>query len=73
MDEAAASYRHALALDPGLAEAHHNLGTVLLESGHVEESLEHYRSRDRGEARLRRCPWNAGDALMQLERARRRS
>jgi len=39
-EEASASYRHAIALDPGLAEAHHNLGTVLLETGQFEEALK---------------------------------
>ncbi|MGD0501208.1 MAG: sulfotransferase [Steroidobacteraceae bacterium] len=69
MDEAAASYRRALALDPGLAEAHHNLGTVLLESGHVEESLEHYRCAIVAKPAYAEAHGSAGDALMQLERA----
>jgi tetratricopeptide (TPR) repeat protein len=66
MEEALASYRHALALDPGLAEAHHNLGTVLLETGHFEEALESYRRATAANPAYADAHENAGDALMQL-------
>jgi Tfp pilus assembly protein PilF len=68
MEEALASYRHALALDPGLAEAHHNLGTVLLETGHLEQALESYRRATAVKPAYADAHENAGDALMQLGR-----
>jgi hypothetical protein len=43
LDEAAASYRRAIALRPDLALAYRNLGTVLCESGHVAESIALFR------------------------------
>ena len=43
LDEAAESYRHALALDPNYAEAHSNLGSVLLAQGKAEEAVESFR------------------------------
>jgi tetratricopeptide (TPR) repeat protein/2-polyprenyl-3-methyl-5-hydroxy-6-metoxy-1,4-benzoquinol methylase len=43
LDEAALSYREALALDPSLAAAHYNLGTVLQTQGKLDEAIECYR------------------------------
>jgi len=67
-EEALASYRHALALDPGLAEAHHNLGTVLLETGHLDEALDSFRRATAANPAYADAHENAGDALMQLGR-----
>lgn len=41
--EAAAAYARALALDPGMAEAHLNLGRLLHEAGQAGEAESHYR------------------------------
>ena len=42
-DEAEAAYRRSLALDPGLAEAHNNLGNVLRAQGRTVEAAGAYR------------------------------
>jgi cytochrome c-type biogenesis protein CcmH/NrfG len=39
LDEAEASYKQAIALKPDYAEAHGNLGEVLLHKGHHREGL----------------------------------
>jgi tetratricopeptide (TPR) repeat protein len=39
--EAMAEYRHALALDPGLADAHFNLARLHERAGHPKEALRH--------------------------------
>jgi tetratricopeptide (TPR) repeat protein len=41
LDSAAAKYRQALAIDPNHAEAHNQLGFVLLAKGALEQSREH--------------------------------
>jgi Tfp pilus assembly protein PilF len=38
-DEAVASYRRALALSPGFAEAHNNLGGALRGPGQLEDAV----------------------------------
>ncbi|TXT21685.1 MAG: TPR repeat-containing protein, partial [Gallionellaceae bacterium] len=43
LDEAAESYRKALALDPGFADGYVNLGNVLYEQGRLDEAIENYR------------------------------
>jgi Flp pilus assembly protein TadD/Tol biopolymer transport system component len=43
VDEAAQSYRKALALDPGSASAHYNLGSSLARSGQLAEAERHLR------------------------------
>ena len=40
---AAVEFRKALELDPDEAQAHDNLGLALVETGKVEEGMEHYR------------------------------
>ncbi len=42
-DEAAAAYRKAIALEPGLASAHYNLGSSLARSGQYAEAESHFR------------------------------
>jgi tetratricopeptide (TPR) repeat protein len=42
IQEAAAHQRHALALKPDYAEAHHNLAVVLSELGEYDDALRHY-------------------------------
>jgi hypothetical protein len=41
LEDAAGAYRQALAIDPDFAEAHHHLGTVLAETGHIAEGFAH--------------------------------
>tara|TARA_A100001015_G_scaffold307819_1_gene404365 strand:+ start:44 stop:1036 length:993 start_codon:yes stop_codon:yes gene_type:complete len=43
LDEALASYSHAIALKPDYAEAHYNLGNTLKELGRLEEAEASYR------------------------------
>ncbi|HEY3849620.1 MAG TPA: tetratricopeptide repeat protein [Steroidobacteraceae bacterium] len=40
-DEAMAEYRHALALDPGFADAHFNLARLHERAGHPKDALRH--------------------------------
>jgi tetratricopeptide (TPR) repeat protein len=40
-DEAMKEYRHALALDPGFADAHFNLARLLERAGHPKDALRH--------------------------------
>jgi tetratricopeptide (TPR) repeat protein len=39
LDEAIASYRQALQIDPNLAAAHYNLGSALSNQGKLDEAL----------------------------------
>jgi tetratricopeptide (TPR) repeat protein len=39
--DAMAEYRHALALDPGFADAHFNLARLHERAGHPKEALRH--------------------------------
>jgi hypothetical protein len=43
IDEAIASYRRALELEPDFLDAHTNLANLLLEKGDIENALGHYR------------------------------
>jgi tetratricopeptide (TPR) repeat protein len=64
--EALEGYRRALELDPGLAEAHLNLGRLLQERGQVTEAADHYRaalSLDPGDVT---AAYNLGTALEYL-------
>jgi tetratricopeptide (TPR) repeat protein len=58
-DEAAESYRRALALDPRHHRIHNNLGTALRALGRFAEALEHYRTAYRAEP-------NNGSVLLNL-------
>jgi tetratricopeptide (TPR) repeat protein len=44
LDEAIAAYRRALEIDPGLADAHLNLGRLRHETGDLAAAEEHYRA-----------------------------
>ena len=41
-DEAAASYREALAIKPRHADAHNDLGWILMKQGHQDEAIPHF-------------------------------
>ena len=43
LDQAAAHFRAALALDPGYADAHNKLGAVLTWQGRLEEAASEFR------------------------------
>lgn len=43
LDEAESQFRRSVAIDPGFAPAHQNLGRLLLQQGRPEEALEHLR------------------------------
>ncbi len=42
LEEAAAHYRQALAIDPSCAQGHNNLGVVLKDLGHLDEAVTHH-------------------------------
>jgi Tfp pilus assembly protein PilF len=52
-DEAISEYRAAVALDPNLAEAQHNLGAALTKAGLAEEGAAHLEAARRIEAARR--------------------
>ena len=41
LNEAAAAYQRAIAVNPDFADAHVNLGTLLFTHGHVKDALPH--------------------------------
>ena len=44
MDEAVGHYKDALSFDPKAAEAHNNLGVVLVRLGRLDEAIEHFKA-----------------------------
>jgi TolB-like protein/DNA-binding winged helix-turn-helix (wHTH) protein/Tfp pilus assembly protein PilF len=75
---AVADYRHAIALNPNLAEAHHGLGSELTHAGLHDQAIEEFRTalrlnpQDWGpQARLGRALWQSqrfSEALENYER-----
>ena len=63
LPEAASHYEQALRLDPDIAEAHNNLGSVLLQLGRIDEAAPQF------EAALRLRP-DYARARANLERLR---
>jgi tetratricopeptide (TPR) repeat protein len=43
LDEAIVHFRLGLALNPGVADAHNNLGVALASLGQIDEALAHFR------------------------------
>ena len=69
-DEAIESYRRAIAADPRMAEAHHNLGVALRTQGHPEEALLEFAEAARLDPTLADAPLNFGVTLLRLGRPR---
>jgi tetratricopeptide (TPR) repeat protein len=65
VDGAIRSYREAIRLDPSLAEAHNNLGNVLLDKGGVDGAIRCYREAIRLDPSLAVAHSNLGNALRE--------
>ncbi|MBI3222554.1 MAG: tetratricopeptide repeat protein, partial [Nitrosomonadales bacterium] len=68
LDEAAASYRRALQLNPGFAAAHNNLGATLKDMGRFEEAAASYRRAVELQPDSADAHNNLGTALKELNR-----
>jgi tetratricopeptide (TPR) repeat protein len=64
--EACSAYLRALVLDPGLAEAHVNLGRLLQLAGRIVEAAEHYRRSLEGGRSDPTAAFNLGTAFEEL-------
>ncbi|HEY0512876.1 MAG TPA: tetratricopeptide repeat protein [Thermoanaerobaculia bacterium] len=69
-EEAMGAYRRALELDPGLADAHVNLGRLLHERGQAAEAERHYRLALAARPDDTTAAFNLGVALQDLGRLR---
>ncbi len=69
-EEAMAAYRRALKLEPGLADAHVNLGRLLHERGETAEAERHYRLALAARPEDATSAFNLGVALQDLGRLR---
>ena len=67
--EAIAEYREALRIDPDYAEAHNNLGSVLLQTGRATEAIHEYEQALRIDPAYAKAHNNLGNALLQTGRA----
>jgi len=67
-ESAMAAYREALALDPGHADAHVNLGRLLHELGDLAEAERHYRAAAAADPAGARARYNLGVVLEDMER-----
>src|SRR5438093_1590149 len=62
-EAAAAEYREALRINPGLAQAHYNLGVALKRLGNVDEAIEEYQEALRLQPDLAQAHHALGKAL----------
>jgi len=69
-EEAMAAYRQALEMEPGLADAHLNLGRLLHERGESAEAERHYRQALAARPDDSTAAYNLGVALQDLGRLR---
>jgi tetratricopeptide (TPR) repeat protein len=69
-EEAMAAYRRALEIEPGLADAHVNLGRLLHERGEVVEAERHYRLALAARLDDTTAAYNLGVVLQDLGRLR---
>lgn len=67
-EEAMAAYRQALELEPGLADAHLNLGRLLHERGQTADAERHYRHALAARPEDATAAYNLGVALQDLGR-----
>lgn len=67
-EEAMAAYRQALELEPGLADAHLNLGRLLHERGQTPDAERHYRQALAARPEDATAAYNLGVALQDLGR-----
>ena len=67
-EEAMAAYRQALELEPGLADAHLNLGRLLHERGQTPDAERHYRQALAARPDDATAAYNLGVALQDLGR-----
>jgi tetratricopeptide (TPR) repeat protein len=65
LDEAIEDYNKALEAKPGFAEAWANLGTAVLQKGHLEEAITHYRKALELAPDLPEASGNLGNALLE--------
>jgi tetratricopeptide (TPR) repeat protein len=70
IEKALAAYRRAIALDPGHAEAHLNLGRLLHERGDLEGAESHYRQACAAQPENALAAFNLGVALEDRGAAR---
>jgi tetratricopeptide (TPR) repeat protein len=66
LEEAAASYRQALSIQPDFAEAHNNLGDVQLELGGLEDAAASFRRAIQIRPELAEAHQNLGKTLLRL-------
>jgi tetratricopeptide (TPR) repeat protein len=62
--EAAECFRHAIAIQPRLVEAHNNLGLILARQGRLDEAIAHYRKALDLDPEFALAHVNLGDALV---------
>jgi predicted TPR repeat methyltransferase len=65
LDEAIASYRRALSINPDLAQAHGNLGTALKQRGNLDEAISSYRQAVTINPKFAEVHFNLGNALKE--------
>lgn len=68
LEEAAAAYARACALNPHFAEAYFNAGNVLRALGRPESALEAYRRATASAPTLAQAHWRLGSLLVELRR-----
>jgi tetratricopeptide (TPR) repeat protein len=66
LEEAAASYRRALEINPAVAEVHSNYGNVLRELGRLSDALAHCRAAVEAKPLLAPLHNNLGNTLQEL-------
>ena len=68
LDTAQREYQQAVDADPGLALAHHSLGTVLGERGNMDEAVVHLRRATELDPRFPEAFFNLATALLRQQR-----